>query len=439
VFSWGSNSFGQLGLSADLEQRNRCAYSPERILSLALFQVKQVRCGRNHNIVMTAQGPVLSWGQGTYGALGMDDPIDVDIGLPAKVRLLSDSGFFIKTVECGGWHSCAILETGQLYTWGYNVSGQLGLPSSVVKISRPTLVQSCYFPDGISDIRISHVACGWDHTLALASDLSGKQYVFSFGSNSHGQLGRQPLVFARGQKRDPDIAEIDFNRKRKLGSDRIEQLAAGRIHSLALSSSGVIWSWGDCSVGQLGRSIVISSSDMDAEAVEARAVPDVVTAEGFPTIAYICSGSMHNVALSDSGEMYAWGEGAEGQLGLASRQMQYMPVRSETSRSFFTVACGSHFTVALSCARIHSTSFLKWKPGVSLASSTGSISSVASDSPPSISLMKSPPRHQVRAAMMLCLLKLLLLCSLGLVCNWRRNRRTARLWQCHAVFFPAFH
>jgi alpha-tubulin suppressor-like RCC1 family protein len=392
VFSWGFNSFGQLGLTSDLEQRSKCAYAPERILSLALFHVKFIACGRNHNIVLTTQGPVLSWGQGTYGALGMDDPVDVDIGLPAKIRLLSDSGFAVKSVACGGWHSCAFLDTGELYSWGYNGSGQLGLPSSVIKTSRPTLVQSRYFPEGIVGIRINDVACGWEHSLALALDASNKQYVFSFGSNVYGQLGRERLVIGRGQQRDPDIAEIDFNRKRKFGSDRIEQVAAGRMHSLARSSSGVIWSWGDCSVGQLGRSIVISSSDMDKDAIEARVVPDVITCADFPKIAYISCGSMHNVALSENGDMYAWGEGVEGQLGQSARQMQYSPVRSETSRTFFTVACGSRFSVALSLPRIHATRLLQYKPLPLSAVSTPSMTSVA---PAMNAISKLPSRHKV--------------------------------------------
>jgi alpha-tubulin suppressor-like RCC1 family protein len=397
VFSWGFNSFGQLGLTADLEQRSKCAYAPEKILSLALFQVKHIACGRNHNVALTVQGPVLSWGQGTYGALGLDDPVDSDNGLPVKIRLLSDSGFAVKVVECGGWHSCALLETGELYSWGYNGSGQLGLPSSIIKTSRPTLVKSSYFPEGILGICINHVACGWEHTLALGFDASDKQYVFSFGSNVYGQLGREPLVIGRGQKRDPDIAEIDFNRKRKLGSDRIEQLAAGRVHSLALSSSGVVWSWGDCSVGQLGRSIVISSTDMDKDAVEARTVPDVVTTLDFPKIAFISSGSMHNVVISVNGDMYAWGEGAEGQLGQSSRQMQYFPVRSETSRSFFMVSCGSRFSVALSVPRIHASQLLKWKPIPLKQPLMSAFKSAVVAVGTFNAASRAPPRHQVKS------------------------------------------
>ncbi len=402
VFSWGSNSFGQLGLTADLSQRSKCAFFPEKILSLALFHVKLIACGRNHNMVLTNQGNLLSWGQGTYGALGMDDVIDSDVGLPATIRLLSESGFAVKSVACGGWHSCALLETGELYTWGYNGSGQLGLPSSVIKTSRPILVQSRYFPEGISGIRINHVACGWEHTLALGLDSSDKQYVFSFGSNTFGQLGRQPLVLGRGQKRDPDIAEIDFNRKRKFGNDRIDQLAAGRMHSLALSSSGVVWSWGDCSVGQLGRSIVISSTDMDKDSVETRIVPDVVTTVDFPKIAYISCGSMHNAVISVNGDMYAWGEGVEGQLGQSSRQMQYFPVRTETSRSFFSASCGSCFTVALSAPRIHATNFLNWKPTSQKNSFTLAVNSSVSIQGSASRTLKAASRHQVHSRSFVC-------------------------------------
>ena len=238
--------------------------------------------------------------------------------------------------------------------------------------------------------------------------------VFSFGSNVYGQLGREPLVIGRGQKRDPDIAEIDFNRKRKLGTDRIEHLAAGRMHSLALSSSGVVWSWGDCSVGQLGRSIVISSSDMGKDAVDARTQPDIVTTVDFPKIAFIACGSMHNVVISVNGDMFAWGEGAEGQLGQSCRQMQYFPVRSETSMSFFTVSCGSRFSIALSSPRIHATQLLNWKPKAHslkpLVHATTFVNSA-------LKLVKKT-RHQVHRCYFFCLCHFDFLCPLGSIRNW---------------------
>ena len=170
-------------------------------------------------------------------------------------------------------------------------------------------------------------------------------------------------------------------------------------------------------MGQLGRSIVISSSDMDKDAVETRIVPDVVTTVDFPKIAYISCGSMHNAVISVNGDMYAWGEGVEGQLGQSSRQMQYFPVRTETSRSFFSASCGSCFTIALSTPRIHATHFLNRKPASQKNPFTPALNSTVIQGSVSRT-MKTAPRHQVRSRSFVRHDVSFTFARPGLICNW---------------------
>ena len=85
----------------------------------------------------------------------------------------------VTAVAAGMYHSCALTAAGQLYTWGNNSKGQLGLGRNNDMVFSPTLVES------LAGVPVAGVACGGNHTLAVTR--SGA--VFAWGSNNHGQLG----------------------------------------------------------------------------------------------------------------------------------------------------------------------------------------------------------------------------------------------------------
>lgn len=80
-------------------------------------------------------------------------------------------------VACGGFHTAAIAEDGEVYTWGGGEHGQLGLGDKINKVT-PTLVAGMDYP-------IVQITCGWSHTVALSS--CGK--VYTWGNGDHGKLG----------------------------------------------------------------------------------------------------------------------------------------------------------------------------------------------------------------------------------------------------------
>lgn len=73
------------------------------------------------------------------------------------------AGIKIAKIACGSWHSTAISADGDLYTWGWNSNGQLGIKSTendaVSVIAMPQLVE---FDSNVKDI-----ACGSRHTICL--------------------------------------------------------------------------------------------------------------------------------------------------------------------------------------------------------------------------------------------------------------------------------
>jgi hypothetical protein len=135
----------------------------------------------------------------------------------------------------------AVDEDGRVFTWGDSSGSRLGYSIPIGhsrRISRPQPVLP------LSKQHVVHVSCGAFH--ALATDING--HVFAWGSNSQGQLG-----FAV----DSELQNADASPR--MVSDLcgvfMSAVACGENHSLGLSSSGDIYSWGSNRYGQLGRVI----------------------------------------------------------------------------------------------------------------------------------------------------------------------------------------
>ncbi|KAK7010132.1 hypothetical protein BgiMline_001724 [Biomphalaria glabrata] len=122
-----------------------------------------------------------SYGGGSKGQLGHSTVESKS--LPTVIDALH--GLTIKTISAGGWHSAAISVFGDLYMWGWNESGQLGLASLDKEETSSTIVtepKCIYFS---SDLNVVSVSCGSRHTVVL----TGGGQVLASGWNRYGQLG----------------------------------------------------------------------------------------------------------------------------------------------------------------------------------------------------------------------------------------------------------
>lgn len=224
-------------------------------------------------------------------------------GTAASRTILLDShkdvtAYFTPIVAgvAAGWsHSAAITPSGSLYTWGNNLSGELGIGSNVSR-NTPVLVSALPAGDPVVAVALgTNTGSGSEHTLALLS--SGA--VYSWGLNSYGQVG--------------DGSTVNRNLPARVAAlpGDIVAVAAGAFHTVALTSGGVVYAWGDNRFGQLGL-------PRDAFLSESRAVPDVVP--GLPSasedrVVAIASGGYFNVALTETGAVYTWGHNRYGQVG----------------------------------------------------------------------------------------------------------------------------
>ncbi|MED6240364.1 putative E3 ubiquitin-protein ligase herc3, partial [Ataeniobius toweri] len=177
-------------------------------------------------------GQLFTWGQNTNGQLGLGK------GEPSKLSphpLKSLAGIPLAQITAGGDHSFALSLSGAVFGWGKNRAGQLGLNDK----------QDRAVPCHIKFLRsqkVVYISCGDEHTAALTKDGG----LFTFGDGSWGQLGH-------GSTNN----ELLPRRVLELMGTEVSQIACGRHHTLALApSSSMVYAFGCNSHGQLGTGVL---------------------------------------------------------------------------------------------------------------------------------------------------------------------------------------
>jgi alpha-tubulin suppressor-like RCC1 family protein len=185
----------------------------------------------------------------------------------------------IVDICCGANHSLALSQSGQVFSWSYNTIGFIGSQSDVNE-STPIQMQ------GFDGENVIAIACGSDHSLALTEN----RQVFSWGSNQFGQLGIENM----SESNRPILVKVDSNNNQ---SKPIMKIACGSHHSLLLSRSGDIYSFGRNDCFQLG----LKNKLDQYSAVR------IDNSNKFIDIASHFESKL-SVALSDKNVYFVWGE-----------------------------------------------------------------------------------------------------------------------------------
>jgi alpha-tubulin suppressor-like RCC1 family protein len=118
LWSWGVNTNGQLGLG------NTTNYSsPKQVGALTTWS-KVSKGHQNHSAAVRTDGTIWTWGRNSYGQLGLGNTTYVSS--PAQVGALTNW----LNVSCGNYHTIATKTDGTLWSWGRCNVGQLGNGSS---------------------------------------------------------------------------------------------------------------------------------------------------------------------------------------------------------------------------------------------------------------------------------------------------------------------
>ncbi|XP_030587326.1 probable E3 ubiquitin-protein ligase HERC3 [Archocentrus centrarchus] len=205
----------------------RTPFIPRTPEGLRNIRVSQVACGSQHTVALTKDGQLYTWGQGSRGQLGVGTNKS-RVDCPQHVRSLS--AIPVVQVAAGGEQSLALSVSGGVFSWGRNECGQLGLGDTRDRHT-PTLLHYLNMKKTVS------ISCGRDHTAVLTKDGA----VFTFGSGQHGQLGHNSL---QDELRPRLIAE--------LWGSKVTKIACGSYHTLVLTESKKVYSFGCNKQGQLG-------------------------------------------------------------------------------------------------------------------------------------------------------------------------------------------
>ena len=265
-------------------------------------------------------GPgVYAWGSNGSGQLGTGSSDEFTL-TPGLVTALS--GVNVAAVAEGGGHSLAVTSTGAVYACGYNMFGQLG-NGNTTNSSAPVMVM------GLSGVNVTAVVGGAAHSLALTSNGS----VYAWGYNGDGELGNGNLT--------QQIAPVQVTGG-GLSGVNVTAIAAGSLHSLALTSTGAVYAWGASQSGQLGNGS-FSYSNMPVQVLGVGGVGTL------SNISAVAAGESHSLAVTSTGAVYAWGFNFYGELGNGNTIFETTPV-AVTGLSGVTVkevAGGGHHSLAL--------------------------------------------------------------------------------------------
>ena len=302
VYGVGSNEAGLLGLS-DIKLKT---YKPIKINFFNKIGTKKIEnyngkmvdisCGTMHNLALTEDGKVFSWGSMQGGQLGLPSEFIINknkkldtnkkffISTPFPIPFFLDNNIKISQIKCGEAHSLALTNKGKVYSWGFGSNGQLGLGfcedifepgEGMVKsrIFEPQLIHT--FKE--YNLHNSNKSINYSYNNFQIKEINcGKTFSAFINTNNSLLLCGINDLYQLGLK-DKEKKEKIFNHEiqcddyiypsllRAFNNKKVEKISCGESHTLAIvldlnSNTQSIWSWGNNNFGQIGHGLMVKNS-----------------------------------------------------------------------------------------------------------------------------------------------------------------------------------
>jgi alpha-tubulin suppressor-like RCC1 family protein len=254
---------------------------------------------------------VSCWGRNDNGELGDNTLVSKPLAVPVPFDPPGGASFV--RFALGGTHTCATTSVAELYCWGSNASGQLGIGSQDARRMLPALVGGRGF---------AWVSAGSAHSCAVATPNPDSTYVYCWGANDRGQVGD-----GTNTRRAAPVAVA--------GAIAFSAVTAGRNHTCAVATAtGAAYCWGDNTFGQLG----------DGSTTAPNAPVPVAGGRAFIELS---AGGEHTCGVTGALEAYCWGANTYGQLGDGTTTQRTTPVLVTGGVGFARIALGGEFSCAM--------------------------------------------------------------------------------------------
>ena len=217
-------------------------------------------------------------------------------------------------VSCGYEHCAAVSSEGEVRCWGLGDSGCLGIGSTeTLEIPRQVkLVTS-----------IKYVECGGYHTLAVSPEGD----LYSWGRGEKFQLGIDPKKLSKDEFGYVALSPLKVDIPAK-----VESFACGKEHSLVLDCNKNTWSFGSNEWGQLG--------------VPFESLVRGINRVGIENATKLACGANFSVCLKEN-EVYVWGDGSKGQLGLGLAIGSSFTPRKVPVKDTVDLVCGENSVICV--------------------------------------------------------------------------------------------
>jgi alpha-tubulin suppressor-like RCC1 family protein len=215
---------------------------------------------------------------------------------------------------------------GTLHGFGYNGQGQLGDGTTTTRTS-PDLING----GSLSGKNVSSVACGYYHTMVIATDGS----LHGFGYNNYGQLGDGTQYTTR-------LSPVLINGG-SLSGKSVSSVACGAYHTMVIATDGSLHGFGYNGYGNLGDGTTTN-----------RLSPVLINGGSLSgkNVSSVTCGYYHNVVTATDGSLHGFGYNGGGDLGDGTTTDRTSPVLingggSLSGKSVSSVACGEYESYAI--------------------------------------------------------------------------------------------
>lgn len=258
----------------------------------------------NHTLALKDNGQAWGWGINTSGELGIGS---FSAGTSSPVQVVGNHSFL--QVFTGYRCSAGLKESGQVWTWGFNNYGQLGI-NNYTSFNSPVQV--------VGNHSFVRVMGGSENFFGFKET----NVIWGWGRNDFGQLGNNSV------SNSPSPVQI-------VGNHSFVQVRTSGYHCIALKDTGTVWAWGVNSWGQLGTNNITNYSSP----------VQVVGNHSFIAITAEYNGSSYGLKVD--GSIWAWGYNLYGQLGTNNGTNYSSPVQVVGNHSFIALSSSSGVCRAL--------------------------------------------------------------------------------------------
>jgi RCC1 and BTB domain-containing protein len=288
-------------------------------------------------LIVTNDDKVYAIGQNSNGLLGLGH--EKPIKEPTVVNELCNKG--INSFSYGLSHVIGLSYMRAVYCWGKNQFGQQGSGQINIEFNKPE-INECL------GNKIVDVCCGAYHSLALSQ--TGR--VYAWGRNNYGQIGDGSDVLMHSKT----VEVLGFD------DEKVIAISCGLNHSMALTESGRVYSWGNNECGQLGFEYNEGLIDEYKEKFKGTNSPKLVEVKDNNgvnvVIQKISCGQFHSLLLSSDGHIYGFGWNLYKQVCSKSFKIQNIPFKIEYSDKIIDIATHSGYNI--SCALTVNGIHLVW-------------------------------------------------------------------------------